>query len=199
MPLLCEVVACIILYPKYNVSSIVCHSCGDIAFLSAGALGMRYISLGATLFGFWLLLSGPFSFEHPTLFVYAAISIALCMFLAWKMQLVDEEGHPVHLLIGALTYMPWLLIEIIKSSLHVTRVILSPSLPIAPSMFKVKASQKSRVGVNVYGNSITLTPGTITVAVDGNELEIHALTKDTAADLKSGGMDKRVSQFEGSK
>ncbi len=117
--------------------------------------------------------------------------------MASLMNIIDDEGHPIHLFVGALTYMPWLMLEIIKSAIHVTKVILNPRLPIAPSMFKVVASQKTPVGINIYGNSITLTPGTLTVGVEGNDLTIHALTSDTAADLKSGAMDKRVTQFEG--
>ena len=158
---------------------------------------MRFISLTVALCIFWLLLSGQFTFEHSLIFIFGIISIAICLVLAYKMNIVDDEGHPIHLFTRALTYMPWLILEIIKSTVHVTKIILSPSLPIYPSMFKVKASQKTPVGVNIYGNSITLTPGTITVGVEGNELQIHALTKDTAADLKTGDMDKRVVQFEG--
>lgn len=160
---------------------------------------MRYFSLGIVLFCFWLLLSGALSIHHPLLLVFSAVSIAICLLLAKRMSIADEEGHPIHLVLRGLWYMPWLVVEIFKSTLHVTRIILSPSLPIHPSMFKIQASQKTRVGVNVYGNSITLTPGTITVAVEGNELEIHALTKTTAEDLKSGGMDEVVTRFEGAK
>ena len=158
---------------------------------------MRFLSLTIALSCFWLLLSGHFTFEHSLILIFGIISVLICLYMSFKMKIIDEEGHPVQLLLGSLTYMPWLFLEIIKSTIHVTKVILSPSLPISPSMIKVSASQKTPVGVNVYGNSITLTPGTITVGVNGNELEIHALTKDTAADLKSGAMDLRVSQFEG--
>ena len=64
-------------------------------------------------------------------------------------------------------------------------------------MTVVHASQSSPIGVAIYADSITLTPGTITVAVDGNELTVHALVREGADDLEAGGMDQRVSQFEG--
>ena len=64
-------------------------------------------------------------------------------------------------------------------------------------MTVVRASQRTPVGVVTYANSITLTPGTITVGVDGDELTVHALVRDGALDLEGGGMDRRVSQFEG--
>ena len=64
-------------------------------------------------------------------------------------------------------------------------------------MTVVQASQKTAAGIATYANSITLTPGTITVGANGNELTVHALVKDGAIDLEGGGMDRRVSRFEG--
>ncbi len=113
------------------------------------------------------------------------------------MSVADAEGHPIHLILGALTYFPWLAWEIAKSAWAVTKIVVNPSLPISPTMTVVKASQRTPVGVNIYANSITLTPGTITVGVNGGELTVHALVKDGADDLQSGGMDRRVTQFEG--
>jgi multicomponent Na+:H+ antiporter subunit E len=86
--------------------------------------------------------------------------------------------------------------EIAKSAWAVTKIIVNPRLPVSPTMTIVKASQRTSLGVNVYANSITLTPGTITVGVDGDELTVHALVKNGADDLETGGMDRRVSQFE---
>ncbi len=70
---------------------------------------------------------------------------------------------------------------------------------ISPTMTRVAASQRSTVGLVTYANSITLTPGTITTALDGNVLTIHALVRDGAIDLEAGGMDARVAQFEGAR
>ena len=78
---------------------------------------------------------------------------------------------------GRVTYFPWLIREIAKSAWAVTKIILHPSLPISPTMTVVRASQRTRVGVATYANSITLTPGTITVGVNGNELTVHALVR----------------------
>jgi multicomponent Na+:H+ antiporter subunit E len=155
---------------------------------------MRYLSLTLFLFAFWLALSG-----HYTLFLTAAgaASAILCLLAAIRMRTADEEGHPVQLFAGAVTYLPWLFREIAKSAWAVTKIVLDPALPISPTMTVVRSSQTSRVGVNVYANSITLTPGTITVGVSGNDLTVHALVRDGALDLEDGGMDRRVSQFEG--
>jgi multicomponent Na+:H+ antiporter subunit E len=87
--------------------------------------------------------------------------------------------------------------EIAKSAWAVTKVILHPRLPISPTMTIVKASQKTTAGVATYANSITLTPGTITVRLSGKELTVHALVREGALDLEEGVMDRRVSEFEG--
>jgi multicomponent Na+:H+ antiporter subunit E len=155
---------------------------------------MRYLSLAGFLFAFWLALSGHYT---PMLVAAGAASAVLCTLAAARMRVADAEGHPIELIWRAVTYFPWLAREIAKSAWAVTKLILHPRLPISPTMTVVRASQRSSVGVATYGNSITLTPGTITVGVSGNELTVHALTREGALDLEGGGMDRRVSQFEG--
>lgn len=167
--------------------------------------GMRALSLWIVLFLFWLALSGHYT---PFLISLGAVAAAFCVFVALRMGAVDEEGHPIHLLAnGALTYFVWLTWEIIKSAWRVTTLILNPKLPISPTMTRIRTGQRTPVGVNIYANSITLTPGTITVGVKaglrdgtmhpGDSLIVHALEQSGAGDLEAGGMDKRVSRFEG--
>jgi multicomponent Na+:H+ antiporter subunit E len=155
---------------------------------------MRYLSLAGFLLAFWLALSGHFT---PMLVAAGAASAVVCVLAAIRMRTADTEGHPIELLRGTVTYYPWLAREIVKSGWAVTKLILHPRLPISPTMTVVQASQRTPVGVATYANSITLTPGTITVGVSGNVLAVHALTRDGALDLEAGGMDRRVSQFEG--
>lgn len=155
---------------------------------------MRLVSLGVFLFIFWLVLSGHYK---PHLIVIGILSCLLCVYLAKRMDILDEEGHPAHLLLRAPSYLSWLTLEIVKSAISVSKIILDPKLPISPTMIDVSASQKRPIGVATYGNSITLTPGTITVFVSGNTLKVHALTKEGAEDLQGGEMDRRVTQFEG--
>lgn len=156
---------------------------------------MRIVSLAGFLFAFWLVLSGHYT---PALVAVGAVCAILCALAAVRMRTADAEGHPIHLFFGALTYIPWLIREIAKSAWAVTKIVVDPRLPISPTMTVVKASQRTPLGVNVYANSITLTPGTITVGVSGNDLTVHALVRDGALDLEGGGMDRRVSRFEGS-
>lgn len=155
---------------------------------------MRYISLAAFLFAFWVALSGHYT---PILIGAGAICSVLCVFASIRLRTADMEGHPVELLRPAVTYFPWLIWEIAKSAWTVTKIILHPRLPISPTMTTVGASQKSTAGIATYANSITLTPGTITVGVDDRALTVHALTREGAIDLEDGAMDRRVTQFEG--
>lgn len=149
--------------------------------------------MGLVLAIFWLLLSG-----HYTVITLPAglLTILGTLYLGKRMNLVDREGHPIHLLPAFLTYFPWLVWEIAKAAWDVTRITLTPSLPISPTLITVKATQKTAVGLATYANSITLTPGTITARVNGHEFLVHAITRQGARDLASGGMDRRVTRFE---
>lgn len=153
---------------------------------------MRLISLIVVLYGFWLILSGHYTYWLLSMGVVCSVLIAL---LIRKMGILDEEGHPAQLIFRAVLYWPWLIIEIIKSSWTVTKIILSPSMPISPTLLKVRGTQRSSIGVYTYANSITLTPGTISIEVEGDEISVHALTTSGADDLAEGSMDRRVSDF----
>ena len=146
------------------------------------------------LFVFWLLLSGYFTLFLVTIGALTAVGVVA---LGHRMDVIDREGHPIHLTWRVLGYWPWLMKEIAKSAWGVSRIILDPRLPIRPTLVRVKTSQKTAVGVVTYANSITLTPGTISMDVKRGEILVHALTRDGAAGLLDGEMDRRVTHFEG--
>jgi multicomponent Na+:H+ antiporter subunit E len=156
---------------------------------------MTWAALVAALFIFWLLLSGIYTPFLVLAGLGASIAVAA---LAWRMDVADREGHPVHLTLGALAYWPWLIKEIVSSGWQVSRIILHPRLPISPTLVRFQPSQKSAVGLVTHANSITLTPGTITVEADHREFLVHALTRAAAAGVVDSEMDRRVSRFEGS-
>jgi multicomponent Na+:H+ antiporter subunit E len=152
------------------------------------------VSLVIALAVFWLLLSG-----HYTPFLLAAglgSVLAVTWFTDRRMRVVDLEGHPTHLSRNALTYWPWLLWEIAKAAWDVTRIILRPGLPISPRLIHVRASQATDLGRVIYANSITLTPGTISVELEDGEILVHALTREGAEGIESGDMDRRCTAFE---
>jgi multicomponent Na+:H+ antiporter subunit E len=143
----------------------------------------------------WLLLSGHFD---ATLVTYGVLSCAFVVALMAHLRILDAEALPVHLGIRPFLYLPWLLKEIVLSNIAVARVILDPRLPIQPRMLRVRVSQKSDVAQVIYANSITLTPGTVTLDVRDGEFLVHALTDESAEGLLTGEMDRRVAWLEGS-
>ncbi len=155
---------------------------------------LRYISLAAVLMIFWLALSGHYT---GLLISLGVVSVLGVVYICHRMAVIDEEGHPIHLALRAFVYWPWLIVEILKSAVGVSRLIIDPKLPISPTLKKVKPSQRTQLGVNIYANSITLTPGTITVEASSGELLVHAITKGGAEDLDDGDMDRRVTRLEG--
>ena len=154
----------------------------------------RTISLGAFLAVLWLLLSGYF--DKSLLLAMGAASVLLVVLIARRMDVVDHEGHPVHLSARSLLYWPWLLKEIVKSSIQVSAAILHRNMPIRPSIFTVRASQKTELGRVIFANSITLTPGTVTIGLEDDMLTVHALTAASASGWEESEMNKRVTAFE---
>jgi len=151
------------------------------------------VSLWAVLFATWLLFSGIY---QPLLLIMGAVSCLAVVLIAHRMDVVDHEGHPIHLGLRAIGYWFWLWGEIAKSNINVARRILDPKLPIDPVLITVKTSQPSELGQVVYANSITLTPGTVSIQVSDDEILVHALSSDLAADLETGEMDRRVTGID---
>lgn len=155
---------------------------------------MRVVSLIVVLAVVWLLLSGHY---NSLLLGLGALS---CLFVAWiahRMEVVDHEGHPVHVSWRAPLYWLWLGWQIVLANLDVARRILDPRMPISPTVFTVNPTQKSDLGRVTFANSITLTPGTVSLRVRESEIEVHALTRETAEELAQGEMDRQVTRFEG--
>ena len=152
------------------------------------------LSIGGLLFGVWLLLSGIFI---PFIISLGILSCAAVIWVTIRMDIVDHEGHPLHLTWRALVYWGWLIVEIIKANIDVVKLVLSPTSKISPTMVRVQASQQTDLGQVVYANSITLTPGTISVDVANDEILVHALSETGARDLLGGEMDRRVSKMAG--
>jgi multicomponent Na+:H+ antiporter subunit E len=126
-----------------------------------------------------------------------AASVIVTLVVSFRMGVIDREGHPVHLAIRGLLYWPWLIKEIVLANIDVAKAIIGLTDGVRPSVFKIRASQHSDLGKAIYANSITLTPGTVTIALDGDEMTIHALTPGAAEGLATGDMDRRVSRVEG--
>ncbi|HSS64599.1 MAG TPA: Na+/H+ antiporter subunit E, partial [Gammaproteobacteria bacterium] len=124
-----------------------------------------------------------------------------CLLVTWlraRMDRIDGEHRFGRVRpLATLRYIGWLTLEVIKSNLDVARRILSPRLPISPTVVWVPASQKTELGRVIFANSITLTPGTVSIDVQEGEIEVHALSKEGADALLKGEMNRRVTAVEG--
>jgi multicomponent Na+:H+ antiporter subunit E len=156
---------------------------------------LRLVSAFVALYLFWLVLSGYFT---PFLMLAGAGCAIAVVWFARRMDVIDAEGHPVQLGWRIVAYWAWLSKEIVKSAWDVSRIIVNPRLPISPTLVSFKPSQKTTVGLVIHANSITLTPGTITIDAGKDEFLVHALTRSGAEGTTSGDMDRRVSACEGS-
>ena len=160
---------------------------------------MRYRNIALTsvvLLATWFLWSGHFD---PLFIGFGVTSTALVVMLAARLDILDEEGLVFALGWRQLAYLPWLAWEVAKANLAVAKLIVSPRLALRPKVVRLRASQRHPVAKVIYANSITLTPGTITLDVrqksDGKML-VHALTNEGAYELVQGTMDRRVTRIE---
>lgn len=145
--------------------------------------------LGLLLAAAWLLWSGLFK---PLLLALGALSVALTLYIARRMGYLDQYTFEVHYSSGLLRFWAWLGREIVASSLEVARVVLRRDLRLEPRVVTLDATDLDRFGQALLGNSITLTPGTLTLDVHEGRLLVHALTPEGAAALKKGEMQRRV-------
>jgi multicomponent Na+:H+ antiporter subunit E len=155
----------------------------------------QVVSLTIVLTAVWLAWSGHY---EPLVLALGAASIVGVVALCVRMRIVDQEGAPLELRLPALlAYVPWLAWEIVKANLDVARRILTPGpLRIAPRLVRVRMSQRRPVTRTVHANSITLTPGTISIDVGEHEILVHALHEEAAAGVLEGAIDRRCTALE---
>ena len=152
------------------------------------------ISLMLVLSGVWLLWSGHYT---ARLIGLGAASCGLVLYLSWRMRIVDDEGQPLSWGLGLIRYLPWLVVEVIKANIEVAKRVLSPTMPISPTLTRLPAPQRSDLGKVIYANSITLTPGTVSIELDEHTILVHGLSRDGVEDLKEGSMARAVCRLEG--
>jgi multicomponent Na+:H+ antiporter subunit E len=149
--------------------------------------------LGLVLFGTWMLWSGH---TEVLLLGLGVMSCVLVAVLSRRMGVLDEEGPRLGVAWRLALYAPWLLWQIVLANVDVARRILDPKLPIAPRLIRVRTQQRSAFGRTVFANSITLTPGTVSVDMEGDHIVVHALTAEAASELQEGAMNRRVADLE---
>ena len=148
----------------------------------------------ALLLAFWLLLSGMFS---PLLLGFGCVSAIAVTLLNARIAAMDSRTTiPDWNWSRTPSYILWLSSRILLGNLDVALRIVSPRLPISPTVRRLPLSQSTEIGRVVYANSITLTPGTVTIDLTVGDVEVHALTNASMAEIATGEMDGRVRALE---
>lgn len=150
------------------------------------------VALAILLAAAWLLWSGLYK---PLLLALGLISCVLVLVIAQRMRLFDTDILELRFLARLVRFWGWLGREVVRSSLEVTRAVLNPKLPISPSVAEFDTRCEHPVDQALLGNSITLTPGTLTLSIEGRRFVVHALTESGARDVMAGEMDRRVSEL----
>lgn len=165
--------------------------------------GKHAASLTVALMGIWLAWSGIY---EPLLIGFGVVSVLISVYVTATLASLDNEGQPLHWSVKMLWYVPWLLKEIIIANIDVMKKVISPSLNdeanavISPTWVKVAAPQQSRLARSLFANSITLTPGTVSVDAGEGYIWVHALSKEGAESLlgeDGGEMGRMATKMEG--
>ncbi len=148
------------------------------------------------LFGIWIIFSGQFDAFHLALGILSSIFITVIsseFFFADRSRTLRKRLREICLFPG---YFLWLLYQIFLSNLHILKLALSPRgmKQIEPSVVRIKTKLRTDFGRYLLANSITLTPGTITINIQEDELVIHSISEHTAIGVKDGAMEGRISK-----
>ena len=142
------------------------------------------------LFGFWILLSARFDYFHLTLGIICSVLVS---YLSHDLLSANVRIGDIRIMVKRFfSAAPWFLGQIFSANLHVAYLALSPRMPVDPQMIRFKTKLESDISWVAMANSITLTPGTITVDIREGEFIVHALDKKVAYDLNTGEMEDKI-------
>jgi multicomponent Na+:H+ antiporter subunit E len=154
-----------------------------------------YRTLILKTFGFfliWLLLSESFNLFHVGLGLLAAFGVA------WFNTDRSVSRFAI-LRLRIVWYFPWLVGRILQSGFHLSVLILHPALPIDPKLIRYRTKLREEAAIVLLGNSITLTPGTITAELNSQDLVVHAMDDESADDVTSLRLEQQIASLFGEK
>lgn len=158
---------------------------------------MYRLSIFLLLCGIWIVFSGQFDAFHLTL---GALSAAFVTAISSSFLFVDRSqglGERLQQIVRLPVYFLWMLYQILLSNIHILKLALSPGgLPeVEPSLIRIKTNLKTDFGKWMLANSITLTPGTITISIEGDELLIHSISKVTTSGVLDDSMERKIARI----
>lgn len=149
----------------------------------------QFVPLAIALALLWILLSGHFD---ALLLGFGLVSVIFVVWIAARMHIVDGESYPFGLIPRLSGFWVWLLVEIVKSNLDTVKRALGSAHSVQPVVFDQTATQQTDLGRVIHANSITLTPGTVSLDIDEHSIRVHALHPDVARSVVASEMDARV-------
>ena len=151
--------------------------------------GWKVVIYGTLLAATWYVLSGKFDLLH------FGTGVVTAMVIAMRARSVADgtRFHPIRFLL----FVPWLAGQVLLSNLRVARIVLSARVAITPTLVRKPPRVTGDRALAMLGTSTTLTPGTLTVDVAEDAMLVHALDRQSADDLRRGGMARRVARVFG--
>jgi len=150
---------------------------------------MRYaFILTLAMTAAWLTLSG---YYIPMILTFGVISIAIVIWMCARMRILDVETVPYMTGPQTLSYFVWLFAEIVKANVQVVKAVLSPDLEVSPTLVKIPLSSDVDIAEAMFANSITLTPGTVSIDMQPDHIVVHALLEEMSAPEDFAEMGKR--------
>ena len=155
---------------------------------------MRNFFILTFLVVLWLLMSGLYK---TLILVFGLGSVLLVMFFMKRMS--EKDGYEVEInlkIADTLKYLFWLIVEVAKCNVAVVKLLLARNVKISQEFVEIPVSTKNDLAQVIFANSITLTPGTVTVETEDNSLLVHVLNLDNNTESELGNMGHRVSNLE---
>lgn len=152
---------------------------------------MKYLASFLVLFATWVLLAGYDLYE---LIIGAVVSLIVSIIISKSVQYKIDYKFPVKILVFIFAYIPLFIYQLLLANLDVARRVLMPKIPLKPGFVKIKTDLKGDFGKLTLANSITLTPGTLTVDVKDDELYVH--TVEVKGDTPKEHRENISSAFE---
>jgi len=158
---------------------------------------MPFIIWFSILYIMWIFLSGKLDMLHLSMGVISAALISYLNYKSFKLGNLRSlfKNFKNKVAIFFLSYIPWLMYQIVSANFHVAYLVLHPNMPIEPEIVKFKTMLKDDTSLTIFGNSITLTPGTITIDIEEGEIYVHVLSSKSKAELLSGKMEQKIAKI----
>ena len=149
----------------------------------------HFIATYIIVFAFWILLSAHFDRFHVGAGIVCSLIVA---YASHDLLFAGTGNHTLTKIVRFIAYLPWLIYQIVLANIDVAKRALSPRMPIDPQVVTFKTMLKSDVARTALANSITLTPGTVTIDIVDDVFYVHAIAKEPADDLLEGAMERRI-------